>query len=152
MRYCYLLVLLFSLGCGPTYIFDEEIKIAEGGWSYEQPVRFEFNAPDTTNSYTLWLTVNHASDYAYENIYLNIKTEFPAQQATDQRLSLDIANKFGRWEGECNSERCLTLIPLQTKVRFRELGEHALIFTQDSREEQLLGVNALSLSVEKIRL
>lgn len=150
-KYFFIFFLLTLVSCGPDYIFEEDYSVDPAGWTYDQTARFEFNAPDTTEQYNLWLTINHSPEYSYENIYVNIKTEFPAQPTAEQRLSLDIADKFGNWQGDCNRDRCLTLIPLQTNLRFRELGEHALEIVQDTRDEKLEGINVLSLSVEKIK-
>lgn len=150
-NYFFFFILLLLVSCGPSYIFEEDITVDPLGWKYDQTARFEFNAPDTIVHYNLWLTINHSTEYSYENIYVNIRTEFPALEPVEQRLSLDIADKFGNWQGDCNRDRCLTVIPLQTDLRFRELGEHALEISQDTRDESLEGIHVLSLSVEKIK-
>lgn len=151
--YCFLICAACTVftSCGPNYIFESEIMVEGSAWQNEEPIRFEFDATDLSSSYTLWLTLNHSADYAYENVYVKIRTEFPSQQNNEQVISLDIADKFGRWQGDCDAKRCLTLIPLQTNLRFKELGKHAITFVQETRSNPLEGINALALSIEKLK-
>ena len=152
MKYFFFLLLIAccTVSCGPDFIFDEDFQLDAAGWTYENDVRFEFNAPDTTDLFTLWLTIDHSTEYAYENVYVKIKTVFPDQPATEQILSLEIADKFGNFQGQCTRDHCLSLIPLQTNLRFKAPGEHAIIIQQNSRVNPLVGINALSVAVERL--
>ncbi|NNE30058.1 MAG: gliding motility lipoprotein GldH [Saprospiraceae bacterium] len=143
-----LLLLLFS-SCRPDYSFQSKFTIEGNQWSYEEPVSFQFEAPDTSSFYTLWLSVGHLEEYAYQNMYVEISTIFPKGKSTNQVLSLDLADKFGRWEGKCRGGTCEVLIPLQTKVRFRDIGTHEVRIRQNTRDNPLESISSFTLALQK---
>ena len=143
---------LFFTSCGPNYIFDEEKMIVDSNWAYGDSLIYEFNINDTTEIYNLNLEIDHSTAYRYQNLYVQIITEVPSQNRSEQAVSLEMANKFGAWLGKCDSENCTLLVPLQQQIYFKEIGEYKLILKQFMRESPIGGVSKFALKIEETDL
>lgn len=144
-----LLILPFLFtACGPNYIFDQEFKISEEGWTYADTLNFAVEITDTTSIYNLYLDINHSTEYARQNIYMMIHTQFPSGQRIKERLSVDLANRAGQWYGKCDSESCDLRLNIQEGAFFNALGPHKITIEQYMRIDPLLGVNSIALRIE----
>ncbi|WP_254827132.1 gliding motility lipoprotein GldH [Lewinella sp. JB7] len=140
--------LLFS-SCGPEVTFREEVNFGSGHWSYTDSVAFVFPVADTTGRYDLVLSVDHGTEFAYQNFYVNLRTHLPSGEVLTQNLSLQLANTFGEWYGDCGEAECTLDIALQEGTRFTETGEHRLVVAQYSRDEPLRDVNGIGFRIVK---
>ena len=143
---------LFFTSCGPNYIFDEEKIIADSNWTYADSLVFQFNISDTTKVYNLNLEVEHETAYRHQNLYVQIATLFPSKKRNEQVLSLELANKYGAWLGDCNSENCSLLVPLQQQIYFQEVGAYDFVLKQFMRESSVSGVQKFALKIEETEL
>lgn len=143
---------ILLIGCGPNYIFEEEKTIPDGAWAYSDTLTFDFNIVDTTKVYNLYLEVDHSTDYRFQNLYVKIKTKFPKGNQIEQTVSLELANKFGLWLGDCGSENCEITIPIQEQVYFQESGEYRIILEQFMRENPLKELNGFGVKIEETNL
>jgi len=145
--------LLLGLGlysCGPKIVFSKTMKIESQAWNYDHPIGFSFTPPDSTQVYNLLLDIEHSTDFEYQNTYVKINTTFPSGQKDEQSLSLNLADKKGRWKGNCRGEVCTATIGLQMNTYFKELGNYQIQIVQDSRENPLPGINAFTLKLESV--
>lgn len=143
---------ILLVGCGPNYIFEEEKALASGAWTYADTLTFDFNIVDTTKVYNLYLEVDHSTGYRFQNLYVKIKTKFPKGNQIEQTVSLELANKFGLWLGDCGSENCEIIIPIQEQVYFQESGEYRIILEQFMRENPLKKLNSFGVKIEETDL
>lgn len=143
------LFLLSLTACGPSYIFEETKVIAENGWSYTDSLNFDFEIADTSTIYDLHLILDHKDDFASQNTYIRLKLRFPDGKRTDEQLSLQMADEFGVWLGDCRGENCSLDIPIQTGAYFSQSGSYQLTVEQFSREELLPGITALTFALEE---
>jgi len=151
----YRFLLLFTIAClycsCSNIIFEQKIEIENGAWKYDQPANFQFESPDSSGRYNLILLVDHSTEFAYQNTYVKIKTQFPSGKENTQQLSLNLADKTGRWNGKCGVEECNAAIALQMNTYFNEPGTYGIEIQQDSRVSPLEGINGLSLQIEKVK-
>ena len=153
MRFLSLFCLLGLLAsCGPAYLYEAERPLPDATWTYADSLSFDFDIADTTAVYDLYLDVTHRPDYAYQNLYTRILTAFPNGQRLDQTLSLELADKTGRWNGDCGGTRCTVRIPLQERAYFPLPGTYALTVHQYMRKEALPGIEAVGLAVARTAL
>ena len=135
--------------CGPNIIYEKETPIPDAAWTYADSLTFDFAIVDTAGIYNLFLDVTHGPDYAYQNLYTRLVTEFPDGRTLDQTLSLELADKTGRWNGNCGGTTCTARIALQEGAYFDLAGEYTLTVHQYMRKASLPGVQAVGLAVEK---
>ena len=151
IRLTVLLVLPFCLllgSCGPSYIFDQEVKISETGWTYNDSLQFEVQIEDTLRLYNLYLDLEHSTDYPNQNLYLMLHTEFPNGQREGKAVSVDMANKMGRWNGKCSSGECLLRVFLQEEAFFNTTGTYKFTVAQHMRIEPLPAIQSVGFRVE----
>ena len=146
-----LFLLIGIWACGPEPVYDETIAIETEHWIYENQLDFEMEILDTTQVSELQLIIDHSVDYSFENIYLKVNTQFPDGKKQDERLSIDLADKTGKWIGKCLSENCKLKVYLLEKFKFPEQGVYHFVFEQHSRQDSLRGINALQLKVIPVK-
>ena len=134
---------------GPEVVYNKQQDFPNGGWAYADSVTFVYPVTDTTAQYDLVLTVDHTTDFAYQNFYVQLDTYLPDGQHLSQPLSLQLADNFGEWYGECSKESCVIEIALQQGTRFTEIGEHRLVVTQFSREDELQDITEVGFRIVK---
>lgn len=140
------LFLLSACG-GPDVVFEEQHDFGQAGWNYADSVSFPFGVADTSGRYDMVLTVDHGTDFAYQNFYVRLTTHLPDGRVLQQPLSLQLADNFGDWYGVCDGEACSTEIALQQGTRFTDPGEYRLVVTQYSREDPLAEVSGLGFQL-----
>lgn len=143
------LVLLLS-GCGPNFIVDQSQEIDASGWAYEKAANFSFSIADTQQLYALHLGITHEPDFFAQNIYVTITTDRPDGSSQTDEISLQLADKFGRWYGECGNENCTLDILIQPVAYFDQIGDYTLTVGQHSRKENLEGIQGLRFRIEEL--
>lgn len=138
-------VFLFS-SCGPTPIFEQKI-ICPSEWNYQDTLRFSYEVKDTNIAYSMYLTIDHAKTFGFENIYFKILTHFPDGHSIQNVVSMDLMDKSGLWLGKCNDINCSLSIPISLNAYFKQKGMHDMQLIQHSRLEKLLGVHSLELLI-----
>lgn len=144
-----LLTLMLS-SCGPTFIADEYQAIDPDGWTYQAAADFDFTVTDTNQLYALHLVVEHKPDFFAQNVYVNISTERPDGSKQTDQVSLQLADKFGQWYGDCGGENCELDILIQPIAYFNQPGAYELSVQQHSRKEKLAGIRGLRFQVEEL--
>jgi gliding motility-associated lipoprotein GldH len=135
------------IACNDGVHFSEETRWENGRWAYADSVRFEVEFADTSKAWDLTLLIDHAPDFAYQNLYARIRTTFPDETDTEQVLSLQLSDKTGLWLGKCSGQLCRARIPLNEGVRMPQPGHYSFEFVQHSREDSLQGIYAVGLDV-----
>ena len=144
----YWVVALVVLGCGgPEVAYEAAEDFGTEGWAYADSVSFDYTVTDTSRQYDLVLTVDHTDDFAYENFYVQLNTYLPDGDRLTQALSLELADNYGQWYGECEGTDCTTAISLQEGTRFTAPGAYRLVVAQYSRDTVLAGVTGLGYRV-----
>lgn len=138
------------LACGPKVIVDEHRSVDPAGWTYEADKTFDFAITDTSQLYALHLIVEHQPDFFAQNFYVNITTTRPDGERTTDPVSLQLADKFGRWYGDCGGESCTLDILLQPVAFFDQLGAYQLSIEQHTRREKLAGIRGLRFRIEEL--
>jgi gliding motility-associated lipoprotein GldH len=140
-------VLAFS-ACGDV-VFEQEISIENGLWSYEDTLSYSFPAGDSARFYKMILEITHTVDFKYQNLYLQIHTRFPSGKSTKQVLSIELAEQSGAWLGKCRGKSCKLRIPLIEKMKFPEVGSYTLNIEQYMRESPVAGIERFNLMILK---
>lgn len=147
------IILLIALGfcsCEKKATYSSKIDIEEEFWSYEKQLDFEITPIDTGQVYELQLLLDHTKTYSFENIYLKVFTHFPDGKIKEEQLSIDLANKAGKWIGKCRNDGCQLRVYLLEEFKFPEKGNYRFSFSQHSRTENLKGINSLELKLFKV--
>ncbi|MEM1215387.1 MAG: gliding motility lipoprotein GldH [Bacteroidota bacterium] len=140
---------LLLTACGPSYVFEERLEVADVGWAYADSLVTEFTVTDTVSLHNLHLTVDHTDGFPYQNFYVLIHTTFPDGQRRSEQVSLELAGKGGVWLGDCSGAECHLSIPIQKEVFFAQTGPYRVVIQQHSRRNPLPEVRSVGLALEQ---
>ncbi len=91
-----LLIALSS--CDSKAVFDE-YKSVTTAWNKEDVVSFKINAPDSINTYDLYVNIRNTNTYKYNNLYLIVELNFPHGKTLKDTLEYRMTEKNGEWLG-----------------------------------------------------
>lgn len=147
-----LLLLFFAaFSCGKNYQYQKTYELEGEVWMYSDTLVFSFDIQDTTKIYNLYLQLDHSTDYAFQNLYTNIITNFPSGDRLEERLSLELANRAGIWMGTCGKNYCKLNIPIQENAYFNQLGQHSITLEQYMRQDSIPGIRNIKFMLEDTR-
>ncbi len=150
-RFLCLFLLSISLAaCGSNFVYEETHRLAAEGWPYGEELAFGFDISDTAQLYNLHLVLEHSTRFDYQNMYVKIQTRFPNGEVLEEQVSLELADKFGRWSGKCRGEQCKLPIVIQQKAYFNQVGEHKIAIAQWTRTNPLLAIQSLGFKLEAL--
>ncbi len=148
----FLISCIFLLcSCGPKTIYSKKVDFNQGSWNYDQVANFEFSIIDTVTVYDLVLNINHDIDFSNQNFYVKFYTKAPSQKVIEDVVSMELANQYGQWNGNCGSSNCEVEILLQGKTKFKALGEYSIDIEQFNRNENLKSINSIELKLIEIQ-
>lgn len=142
-----ILIIVIIISCGPNYALNKTYDIDNNQWTYADSLRFEFEIKDTTAIYNLTLDVKHTTNYSFQNLYTNIHTQFPNGTRLSKPVSLELADKTGVWQGDCNSKTCTLEIPIQEGAYFNQPGKYVITVEQFMRDSIINGVKSITMKV-----
>lgn len=145
----WIFILLGLASCSQPF-YDRSYEVDAQTLSYEDHMDFEFDVQDTQQYYSVWLELEHDEAYPYQNIYLELQSIAPQRDTFQEAFSIDLANKFGYWQGQCSGNKCTIQVPLESKVRFENEGLHVLSIRQHTRMPQLEGIHKVRLTIEEV--
>jgi len=146
----FMFVVLLFISCSKDYAFTQSNEIPNSTWTYQNILKYEFEAIDTTSLYDLYLEIDYSTSFAYQNVYVNVYTGQDNLDMNKTQISLDLSNNLGIWKGDCTGEECTYLLPLQTSIFFNKIGKQLFWIEQSSRTENLKGIKSIKLVGDKI--
>jgi gliding motility-associated lipoprotein GldH len=148
----FLFLISYLCGCKPIDVFEKNAPIPKNLWDYSFQPSFEFNIADTSAAYNLYVVLRHTDAYKYNNIWLNIGTQSPADSMRFQRLDLLLGTDAKGWEGTGMDDiwelrKLITNGPYQ----FRKPGRYKFMVGQIMRENPLANILSVGIRVEKVK-
>ena len=146
----FLFTFLFFVHCGDSkiYLLNETTEFEGLIWKQSDSLSYQVNITDTSKRYNLGMTINHNTEYTYQNIYLMIHTTFPDGNRFSKQVNIDIADKSGKWYSECSGNNCKVDIEIQREAIFNQVGKYVFTIEQFTRDEQLNNIGSLAFYIE----
>jgi len=142
----FLVLCLGLFSCGPQLVYEQAHDF-QGQWAYADSVAFQYEIQDVDQAYDLVLNVSHTDVYPTQNVYTRFVTQYPNGMRDSEEVSLELADKFGQWLGDCRGENCVLRIPLQQGAKYPEAGKYGLTIHQFGRQDSLQAIEGLQLSI-----
>ena len=140
-------LLLVTLSCDRSVLFDESYRIDEQGWRASDGLVFNYDADDTTHTFLCCFDIRNRNDYPYSNIYFNIKTIFPdGTVAVDTNLQFILAERDGTWMGRESGRYVDGRYPF-CYFKFPQQGIYQFVVTQAMRDTILPGIKSVSFVI-----
>lgn len=143
------LTLFMLTSCNPNRIYYSFQTIENTAWNKDSVLIYDFEIIDTTQQYNLYLDLRHFDSYPYQNLWLFIDTQNPAD-STQQKDTVEyyLADKYGKWFG--HGAGTMSELPLlyKEKVTFPNSGNYKISIKQGMRTSILKGINDVGLRIE----
>ncbi len=137
--------------CQEIQLYESHKSLPSTGWESNQPVLDSFSISDTTSAYRLFVVLRHKDVYKFNNIWLNIGLQSPADTMYNQKLNFSLGSDASGWEGVGMGDIWEVRKPLNDlPQKFKKSGLYKLSISQIMRENPLLGVMSVGLRVEKV--
>lgn len=90
---------LLSGACTPQpEAYSEYATLGKHGWAYDDTLVFVPRIPPAVEG-RLSVGLRHNGDYPYRNLWLEVTTPIDSTHARRDTLSVELADKYGRWRG-----------------------------------------------------
>lgn len=142
-----LVAVLFS-SCQNNTVFKHSIPIDVTGWTQDDLVKFSMDIDDTISWHNLVLKIEHSVEFPFQNLYVRVHTLQPEADSTAQPVSLELADRTGRWQGKCNGGNCVLDVMLQERFKFQSIGNYQIWVEQYMRDASISGIRKISLSLD----
>lgn len=138
--------------CTQLDVFEKNAVIPKNEWQYSFKPDFDFIIKDTTASYNLYIVLRHTDAYHYNNIWLNVGTQSPADTMRYQKFDLQLGTDATGWEGT-GMDNIWELRKLITNgpVKFNKAGTYKFSVAQIMRENPLANIMNVGIRVEKVK-
>jgi gliding motility-associated lipoprotein GldH len=149
--YCLLLITfcVFVSSCTQLATFEKDTAIPGNKWKSSVEIKGSFAVTDTTATYNTYIVLRHTDAYKYNNIWLNVGIQPPADSMHFQKLDVALGTDAAGWFGSGMND-IWELRQLYFKgVRFKNPGTYNFTITQIMREDPLPGIMSAGFRLEK---
>lgn len=143
---------LLFLACDQNRIFEGHIPVEGMTWSKEQQARFEFEVPDSSSHYNMYVNLRNTPNYPFSNIYFFIQMVAPDQQYFMDTLEGVLTDKNGVWTGEGTGNFWEHRIEYKKMVRFPLEGKYTITIAHGMRRDPLPEITDVGFRLEKAQL
>ena len=145
----FLLSIPVLISCDPARVYEKNIRIPDGVWDREKPVKFEVPVKDTVTSHNLYVNVRNTSLYPFSNLYLFVTTTAPSGDFIRDTVEIILADEKGKRMGSGLGDIWDLQQLYKQNVRFAQRGTYRFEYEQAMRMERLPFVLDVGLRVEK---
>ncbi|WP_262892120.1 gliding motility lipoprotein GldH [Aegicerativicinus sediminis] len=142
----FLILLMVISSCDDNQIFDQYQSLPKY-WNKDSVKTFSVVAPDTINSYNLYVNLRNNNDYKYSNLMLIVEMDYPNGKAVKDTLEYRMANPQGEFLGTGFTdvkENKLWYKGYEEPFVFSESGKYTVGIQQAMRENgQVSGITNL---------
>lgn len=148
-------LILFIIGalvlsaCEQSRVYDKNMSIDASGWAYGERLTFEVMVNDTALTYNMFINVRHRDTYPYNNLWLDLTTQFPDSTSANSKVNVELSEPEGEWTGNCVDGICYNSVLIQKNFRFPAEGKYLFTIEQDMRMNPLPGLMDVGMRVEK---
>ncbi len=146
---------LVLMSCDSDLVYSDYKRI-DNGWNREEPVTFNFKAPDTTRQYDLFINLRNDEKYRYSNLYLIVNLNFPDGKIVADTLEYEMARPDGEWLGKGFSSVKENKLWYKEAVVFPDTGEYGISIEQAMRKNgnvdgvtSLKGITDVGIAIER---
>ena len=142
------------MSCDQKMVYDR-YQSFPNYWERDSVATFSFNAPDTLESYNLFINVRNTSDFSYNNLFIIARMTFPNGRVEGDTLEYRMATPSGEWLGTGFGEVKENKLWYKESFRFTEEGAYKISIQQAMRKggesrglDTLAGITEVGFRIE----
>jgi len=138
------------VSCTQIEIFEKNTSIPNYQWKSDLEIKGSFLITDTTAAYDTYIVLRHTDAYKYNNIWLNIGIQPPADSMRYQKIDMPLGTDANGWMGTGMNDIWEIRQPLFSQaLRFKKGGTYNFTITQIMRDNPLPSVMSAGLRLQK---
>ena len=139
-----LVLILLVMSCDSNRVYDAYSSLPDQ-WHRDSIVQFEFNPPDTLNSYNLIVNLRNTDDYRYSNLFLILELNYPNGKTIRDTLEYQMTAPDGTFLGKGFTDIKENKLWYKEDFVFEEDGTYRVNIAQAMRENgRIQGLTLLS--------
>ncbi len=136
--------------CTKLETFEKNTSIPNYQWKSSFEVKGSFTIADTTSSYNTYIVLRHTDAYKYNNIWLNVGIQPPADSMHYQKVDISLGTDASGWIGTGMNDIWEIRQPLfERAFKFRKPGTYNFVITQIMRDDPLPAIMSAGLRLQK---
>src|SRR5690606_2999341 len=128
--------------------YQEQKSVSGSTWNKDSALTFNFEIKDTAKTYNFSFLSRNTNDYPYSNFYIFTKLINPKGEEFTDTLQYYLAFQDGEWIGKGQHLKELFLV-YRENISLKDTGEYKLSVWHGMRDENLIGIQDISLIVDK---
>jgi len=143
-------IFLQLTSCTQVEIFEKNTSIPNYQWKNDLEIKGSFSIADTTVAYNTYIVLRHTDAYKYNNIWLNVGIQPPADSMHYQKVDLPLGTDATGWMGTGMNDIWEIRQPLFNQAfKFKKPGTYNFTITQIMRDNPLPAVMSAGLRLQK---
>ena len=144
-------VALLALGCDTNAVYSEYTDIEDGKWYIKNAPSFTFDIKDASVPYNIYYNLRNGLTYGYHNLYLTRYLRDASGKELESRLDelLLMDPKTGKPNGSGLGDLFDHKFLMKGNYRFPKPGQYTMQIRQYMRQDPLLNVLSVGITVEK---
>jgi gliding motility-associated lipoprotein GldH len=144
-------LLLATVSCKFSSVYEKANDIKDGDWSKTQTIVFDVPITDTVSGHDIYFTLRNTNDYPYVNLFLFVNTISPKGAMKKDTVEFTLADDKGKWLGKGVGDVFSTESGFKRNIRFPYSGTYRIEIIQAMRDDVLKGVLDIGVKVEKTK-
>lgn len=137
---------LFS-ACSDDAIFDSAYSFDDRSWGQTELVKFDVDIQDTTEQYSLILTMRNTTNYAYNNFWIYLYVTTPDGKTSKTPYEIQVTNPDGSWIGTKSGTIVESKLVFRTSA-FKQAGVYSYTLEQGINKKEMPEILDIGLRVE----
>ncbi len=142
------IILMGVSSCGDTPYYNKAFSFKNHIWNQNVKPKFEFEISDTTKFYDMLISVRTTSDYAYNNMWIYLKTTTPSKLEAREPFQIRIADDKGEWLGTKTGTTIQNELKF-SKRKFPEIGKYTWYLEQGITENEIKEVLDVNVQIRQ---
>lgn len=141
---------LMGISCQEQPFYETYVPVNNAGWYADSIASFEIEVEDTLSAYRVELNFRANNSYPYSNLYLFRKIYSEQGLEYADTANLIMADAYGKWLGDGFGElKTFKRVFRRQPLRFSHTGTYRFEIVQGMREDPLIGVEDIGISIYK---
>ncbi len=142
---------LVLAGCDTNAVYKEYTDIEDGKWSIKNAPSFTFEIKDASIPYNIYYNLRNSLSYGYYNLYLTRYLRDSTGRELESRLDelILMDPKTGKPNGDGVGDIFDHKFLMKRNYRFPKPGQYTMQIRQYMRQDPLLNVISVGITVEK---
>ena len=145
----FLITLTVSIvSCSNNNLVDTNDAVAENNWLYAKSAKATVEIKDINQPYAIHFKLRHTVDYKYANLFVVMRLKGDSLNKS-ARYEVKLAKNNGEWIGKGSGDIFTNNFALVKDYRFTKPGKYQIEITQNMKDNPLVGISDVGITVSK---